>query len=72
MKYRLAYLEEHILTDWVSPEQFIIDFTIETAMDVDSLEEMKEWCSNNDIYMISTLVYFDTFDQRVEFMLRWL
>ena len=72
MKYRLFHIEERNMGSWISIEQFGLNFTVETDSDIQLLNEMKDWCSDQGIWMISDLVYLDSFEERVEFILRWL
>ena len=72
LKYFLTYLEEDDQFEYICPEYYIIHFVLENETDHNTLEEMQDYCDANDIYMIGKLAYFLTFDERFEFILRWL
>ena len=77
MKYRSFYINEQEVNDGISPKSFGLSIAAESLLDKQLLIDMNNSCDNAGIYAIYSvildelLIYFNTLDDLLEFILRW-
>jgi len=72
LNYRTFYCESHDC-DWgISPEQWGIELVPFTDEERFNLEKIIEDARDNGIWAIGTLIYFNSPEEMIAFIFRWL
>ena len=72
MKYSLFKTSGNPTKSRPLKSYFGVSITIESNSEWQHLTDIKEWCISEGFSFAGVYFYFDSEDERVEFILRWL
>jgi hypothetical protein len=78
MKFKLFYhsesigylqVEEDVYEERIVPE--IIGLEINNTVSIEEKQKISEYCNSMGLWHIANLVYFDSEEDRIQFLLTW-